>query len=584
MKKDLKEKKQMENRMATNAERIALALKRNGVKFLFGQSNPQKVTLACEELGIRQIGFRQENAGSYMAQAYAMCTGTVPVVTAQNGPAATLLVPGLAECLKASHPIVAIVDEVSTMHEERNAFQELDHVGLFSGVAKWVKKIPTEERIEDFVDMAFMAASSGRPGPAVLLCPKDMTFDTNKYPIRNPRKESYGNYPLDRTIADPTKIKEAATLLANAKNPFIFAGGGVISSNAITELREIQEEFSIPVATTTMGKGSVDEEHSLTLGPIGYYMGKRGSTKFMKPLIQDADVVLLVGNRTNENGTDSWSLLPEKAKYIHIDIDPMEIGRNYEALRLVGDAKLTLTALKEDLVRMDLSNRENNRSFIESQILQAKKSHKEESTDVMTSNSTPIKIERFLTEVEKWLDDDHIIVADASLSSVWLANYIKATATRKFIFPRGLAGLGWGLPLAMGAKIAQPKKKVFCLVGDGGFAHVWGELETCKRENIDVVTVVINNEILAYQKLAETARWGKYTSACDFTSVDHAAVAEASGIKGIRVTTPDEIHGALEDAFHSEGSVVIDLIANPDSIPPIPFMEKLEGINFETVL
>lgn len=567
-----------ENLEATNAQRIAMALKRNGVKVIFGQSNPHTIMLAAMDLGIRQVGFRQENSGSYMAQGYGMCAGTVPVVAAQNGPAATLLVPGLAECLKASHPVVALVDEIARTNEERNAFQEMDQVQLFSGVAKWVKKIPSEDRIEDYVDMAFTAAASGRPGPAVLLCPKDLTFDTKKYPIKSDRAASLGEYPLDRTVADPVKIEEAAKLLANAKRPLIYAGGGVISSGAIDELRQIQEECAFPVATTTMGKGSVDENHPLTIGPIGYYMGNRGATKFLKPMVQEADVILLVGNRTNQNGTDSWTLLPKDAAYIHIDIDSMEIGRNYEALRLAGDAKLTLAALKNSLLRNDLQKRIENRPIIEEIIAKARVSHLEEAVNVKTSYESPVKIERFLAELDKQLVEDHIIVADASFSSIWLSNYIKAKGNRKFIFPRGIAGLGWGLPMAMGAKIAKPGNKVFCLAGDGGFGHVWSELETCKREGINVVIAVINNEILAYQKLAEEAQWGRSTNATDLTAVNHAKVAEACGVKGIRVESPQEIESALKEAFAADGPVVIDLVTDPRCIPPLPFMSVLENV------
>src|SRR5699024_931470 len=195
----------------------------------------------------------------------------------------------------------------------------------------------------------FTIAASGRPGPVVLLCPKDIINDQTKYEINERRTQSLGHFPLDRSVAEPSKIEEAAQMIANAKKPFIYAGGGVISSGGQEVLREIQETYHIPVATTTMGKGSVDETHPLTLGPIGYYMGKRSPSRFLKSFVQDADVIVLVGNRTNQNGTDSWTLLPEDAQYIHIDIDPTEIGRNYESFRLVGDAKLTLAALKEKL-------------------------------------------------------------------------------------------------------------------------------------------------------------------------------------------------------------------------------------------
>ena len=563
---------------ATNAMRIALALKRHGVTEIFGQSNPPTVMLAAESIGITQIGYRAENAGSYMAQGFSMCSGKVSVMAAQNGPAATLFVPGLAECLTASHPVVALVQDVASNNMDRNAFQEVDHLKLFEGVAKWIKRIPHNSRIEDYVDMAFVAASSGRPGPVVLLLPADILLDPAEYEIDPGRSVSLGYYPLDRVGADPDQVKKAAELLASAKKPFIYAGGGVISSQASKELRDLQEECGIPVATTTMGKGSVDEKHPLSMGPIGYYMGKRGVSKFVKPMVEEADVILLVGNRTNQNGTDSWTLLPKGAKYIHIDIDPMEISRNYEALRVVGDAKLALAQLKDALLAEDLSERKNARAGIEDFIAKAKAQYVEEAKDAVESNAAPIRTEHFLSVLDKKVDDDHIIVADASFSSVWLANYITATKQRKFVFPRGLAGLGWGLPLAMGAKLAQPDKKVFCLAGDGGFAHVWSELETCKRHNINVCVAVINNEILGYQKHVETALLGQSTTACDLTAVDHCKVAEGCGIKAIKVSNADEIESAIDEALAYDGPVVIDMISEPQSIPPLALMAALEDL------
>lgn len=565
----------MKMKKAANAKRLALALKRNGVEVIFGQSNPPHITLACMDEGIRQIGYRQENTGSYMAQGYGMCTGKVPVVTAQNGPAATLLVAGLAECLKASHPIVAIVQEVAGELLDKNAFQEMDHVKLFEGVSKWIRKIPCKERIEDYVDMAFIAAGSGKPGPAVLLCPGDIFTDIEEYPVNEARSASYGNYPIDRMTADPKNIEEAAKLLSQAAQPLVYAGGGVVSSGASEELRKLQQDFGLPVATSTMGKGAVDETHPLSMGPIGYYMGKRGRTKYMRPYIDGADVILLIGNRTNQNGTDSWTLLPEGAKYIHIDIDPLEVGRNYEALRVVGDAKLTLAALYEQMKTQDKSKRESTRAGFEKTIADAKAQHIKEAAEVRSSAQSPIRVERFLAEVEKQLQDDQIIVADASLSSVWLANYMTADKKKKFVFPRGIAGLGWGLPLAMGAKLASPNKKVFCLAGDGGFAHAWSELETCKREGIEVVIAIINNEVLSYQRLAELAWFDRYTNVCDLTPVNHAMIAEACGVKGIRVESAGEIEGALKQAFAHKGSVVLDVMMDKNCAPPV---KTLEGV------
>jgi acetolactate synthase-1/2/3 large subunit len=555
-------------------QRFARALQRHGVEYLFGQSNPPALTLAADELGIRQIGYRQENAGTYMADGYARATGKVSVVTAQNGPAATLLVAGLGECLSASIPIVALVQDVGPNSQDRNAFQELDQVELFKGVSKWTRRVTSADRIEDYVDMAFVAAASGRPGPVVLLVSSELLAERDAKPA-SARKARLGRYPLDRTQADPVNIAEAARLLANADAPIIYAGGGVIGSQAQQELRALQESAHLPVATSTMGKGSVDETHPLSMGIIGYYMATRGMAKFVKPMVTDADVILLVGNRTNQNGTDSWTLLPERATYIHIDVDPIEIGRNYEALRLNGDAKLTLRALNAAMAAQDLSRRKSSRASVQSAIATSRVRHHAEIAAVTRSDAAPIRPERFMAELEAQLSNDHIVVADASFSSIWIANYLTATLDRRFITPRGLAGLGWGFPMAMGAKVGNPDRPVFCVVGDGGFGHVWSELETAQRHGIKVVVAVMNNAVLGYQKHAEDAALGRHTNVCDFKPVDHAAIAEACGATGIRVERPQDIAAAIAKAMAADTCVVLDVIADPNAMPPVESFTKL---------
>jgi acetolactate synthase I/II/III large subunit len=556
------------------AQRFAAALRRHRVEYLFGQSNPPALTLAAHDLGIMQIGYRQENAGVYMADGYARTTGKVPVVTAQNGPAATLLVPGLAECLTASIPIVALVQDVGPGTRDRNAFQELDQLELFKGVSKWTRRVTTADRIEDYVDMAFIAAASGRPGPAVLLVSMELLAEKDLRPT-SARTASLGYFPLDRTVADPALIAAAAELLVNARAPIVYAGGGVIGSGAQEELRALQDLAHLPVATSTMGKGSVDETHPLSVGVIGYFMAARGMAKFAKPLVSDADVVLLIGNRTNQNGTDSWTLLPRTATYIHIDIDPIEIGRNYEALRLNGDAQLTVRALIAAIAAQDLSKRRSGRATLEKDIATAKRCHREEIAGVTRSNAAPIRPERFMAELEQQLSDNHIVVADASFSSIWVANYLTAKSERRFITPRGQAGLGWGFPLALGAKIGNPDKAVFCIVGDGGFAHVWSELETAHRHGIRIVVAVMNNGVLGYQRHAEDALLGRHTNVCDFKPVNHALIAQACGLQGIRVERPQDIAAAIKVAMDANTSVLLDVVTDPDAMPPVGVFSRL---------
>ncbi|MET3927430.1 acetolactate synthase catalytic subunit [Devosia sp. 2618] len=548
---------------------MAAALKRHGVEVIFGQSIPAALFLATPHYGIRQIGYRTENAGAVMADAYARITHKVAVVTAQNGPAATLLVPGLAEALKASIPIVAIVQDVARPFADRNAFQELDHLELFKGSAKWIKRVADVNRIDDYIDMAFTAAASGRPGPAVLIAPIDMFLDTPK-PDANTRFASLGTFPLDRSGPDPRRVVEAAELLANAQRPLIIAGGGVHVSDAVAELVELQEIAGIPVATTVMGKGAIDETHPLSVGIVGYFMANRSRTAHLRDQVEKADVILLVGNRTNQNGTDSWSLYPKAATYIHLDVDSQEVGRNYEAIRLVGDAKLGLSALTEQLQKLDLSKRNAARAGVEQAIAQGLTRARKDAESFEASSASPMRPERMMADLDSVLTPDTIVVSDASYSSIWIGNFLTCRkAGTRFIAPRGLAGLGWGLPFAIGAKAARPDAPVFALVGDGGFAHVWSELETARRMGLPVVVAVLNNSILGYEKHAEKVLFGEYSDACDFTPVDHAAIARGAGCDGVRVEKAEDFLPALKAALASGRATVLDVITDELAYPPI---------------
>jgi acetolactate synthase-1/2/3 large subunit len=572
--------KQNENK--TVAERIALALKRHGVETIFAQSLPSAVILAAEALGIRQVAYRQENMGGAMADGYARVSGRIAVVAAQNGPAATLLVPPLAEAYKASIPVVALVQEVERPQVDRNAFQELDHVALFSSCAKFVKRILTADRADDYVDAAFVAAGSGRPGPAVLLLPADLLRE-QATPPRVQRNVSYDKWPIDRTRPASEIIDRAADMIAAARAPVVMAGGGAVSAGAAAALSRLQNAAHLPVFTTNMGKGSVDETHPLSCGVLGALNGPRSLGRHTRRLLDEADTVLLVGSRTNQNGTDSWRSIPSSAEIIHIDIDPEEIGRNYQALRLVGDAATTLDALCAALQVRDLRNRQRRRDELEKRIADAWHSFDIDRARFAEANSAPIRPERIMKELQNQLTPETIVVADASYSSMWIVGQLRSLrAGMRFITPRGLAGLGWGLPLAIGAKLAQPDSPVIALVGDGGFAHSWAEIETMIRCQIPVVVIVINNGVLGYQKDAETAKFGSYTTACHFSPVSHADIARACGCDSVRIDAPGDIARTLETAIASGRPWLIDVMSSPDAHPPISLydgtLDKAESL------
>jgi acetolactate synthase-1/2/3 large subunit len=552
----------------TVAEALAAALRRHGVRDVFGQSIPSLFFLAAPGQAIRQVTYRAENAGGAMADGYARVSGRVGVVAAQNGPAAALLVPPLAEALKASVPVLALVQDVPRAARGRNAFQELDHGKLFGGCAKAVRRLDDPARVEDCVDAAMTEATSGRPGPVVLLVPKDVLAEAA--PAGPARRASLGQYPLDRYAPAPGQVRQVAGLLAAARRPLVVAGGGVHASGAAPELAELQQLAFLPVATTPMGKGAVDEAHPLSVGVIGYAMGVNGASRAARPLVDGADVILLIGTRTNENGTDGWRLFPPAATYVHLDVDPAEVGRNYESVRLVGDAKLTLRLLLDELRGTPLSARAAARGQVAAQVAEARIAHAEQARPFTGADAAPLRPERIMRELDAQLTPDTIMVADASYSSVWMGNYLRARrAGQRFLSPRGLAGLGWGLPLALGAKAACPDSPVIAVVGDGGFAHCWAEIETAVRMDLPVTVIVLNNGILGYQKHSELHQFAAHTGAIGFSPVDHAAVAAACGARGARVETVGELAAALRAARAAPVTTVLDVLTDPDAYPPI---------------
>ncbi|MGV3570555.1 MAG: acetolactate synthase catalytic subunit [Ramlibacter sp.] len=559
------------------AAAIVRTLKAAGVEAIFGQSCPIALFLCAEKEGIRQIGYRTENAGAAMADGFARASGRVGVMAAQNGPAAALIVAGLCEALRASVPIVAIVQDVARSNTDRNAFQELDHEQMFKSCAKWVRRLTVADRAAEYTERAIRAATTGRPGPAVLIVPFDVIMED----VADPSPSDYlgpefGRYPVDRFVPARPLLARAVDAIASAKRPLIVAGGGVHLSGAAQSLARLQHLWQVPVATTNMGKGAVDEAHPLSVGVVGYVMGTRSPTRFLREYVETADVVLFVGNRTNENGTASWTLFNREARFIHVDVDPDEIGRNYPCLRLLGDAASTLDALVEEAAsRSPARFPHAEAGAVRGVIADARQRHAQEIAPFSGSDASPLRPERLMRDLDAALEDA-IWCADASYSSLWVSQFARSRrAGQRFLTPRGIGGLGWGLPLAIGAKLAQPERPVIALVGDGGFAHCWSELETARRHGLPVIVVVLNNGVLGFQRDAETSRFGSHTEVCTLGPLDHAAIAQACGCAGRAVRTPEELQLALAEALASRVPYVIDAHVAPEAFPPITAFEAL---------
>ncbi|HEV2512077.1 acetolactate synthase catalytic subunit [Bosea sp. (in: a-proteobacteria)] len=567
-----------ENLLPTVAEVLAAELKAAGVELIFGQGSPSALTLATERGGLRQIGFRTENAGTAMADGFARASGRLGCIATQNGAAAALVAAGLSESFKASVPVLVLVQDVERSHVDRNAFQEFDHATLFASCTKWFRRLDDGARALEMLRKAILTATSGRPGPVALAIPADVLAERVPQ-LRAPRSVPAA-FPALRQQPEPAAIAEAARLLANARTPIIVAGGGVHSSGAQAELAGLQERFALGVATTIMGKGAVNEADPLSLGVVGSAMGPGSPSRAMRSLIRSADVVMFVGNRTNDNGTASWSLFPNSAAFIHIDVAVDEAVRNYPSLPLIGDARTTLRALGVAMAAHcdGESAAALRRPPLAAAIAQARAAVAGEVAAVKLHTSDPMRPEHLMHVLQQRAPADTVFVADASYSSLWVSQYLQAREPgRRFVFPRGLAGIGWGYPLALGTRLALPSSPVVAVVGDGGFSHCWAELECAVRHSIGVKLIVLNNAVLGFQRHAEMLRFGQATEVCAITRIDHAMIARAVGCANATVTSASELTAGLDAMFAAQGPFLLDVHVDPEAYPPIAGFARLQA-------
>ena len=335
------------------------------------------------------------------------------------------------------------------------------------------------------------------------------------------------------------------------------------------------ELLDAPVATTPLGKGAIDEAHPLAAGVMSAYTGgEMGRGRVANDVVRDADVVLLVGTKTGNVATSNWTLPDPSCRTVHVDVDAAEIGRNYRSLGVLGDAKLGLAALAAGLERR--RSRGPPRG--------AGPTSPGRSADwrarirpLAESSARPIRPERVLAEMARFVDDDTIVAADASYSSLWAVDRLTLRRPgRRLISARGFGGIGWALPAGIGAKLAAPDKRVLCLTGDGAFGFVFQELETAARYGIGVVVVVLNNSTFAYQKHAEQLHYGR-SFETELLDVDYAALARVLRCDGISVSDPDQLAPALGAAIASGRPTVINVVIDPDAFPPITAFDQLRA-------
>lgn len=491
---------------------------------------------------INHILTSHEQGASHAADGYARASGKVGVCMATSGPGATNLVTGIATAYMDSVPIVAITANVAVPLLGKDSFQEIDITGVTMPITKHnyiVKKI---EDLAPTIRKAFQIAKSGRPGPVLVDITKDVTLAYTDYVKAKP-EESENKY----TYATET-VKKAITMIEESERPFVFVGGGAISSDASRELKEFVERIDAPVCDSLMGKGAFDGTSPRYSGMLGMH-----GTKASNLGVSKCDLLIVVGARFSDRVTGNTKAFAKNAKIIHIDVDEAEINKNVLVdLGIVGDARSVLSALNL------LLKQQNHPQWLKEIRALKDRYPLTYDTDVLTG---PYIVE----QIDLLTDSEAIITTEVGQNQMWAAQYYHYKHSRQFISSGGLGTMGYGLGASMGAKYAKPEKPVFNIAGDGCFRMNINELATASRYNIPIIQVVINNHVLGMVRQWQTLFYDKHYSATVLNDkVDFVKVAEGFGCKAIRVTKKEEVAPAIQEALEHNGPVVLDCIIQED--------------------
>jgi len=555
--------------MMNGAEALVRCLIEEGVRYVFGvpgdQINP--ITDAIYRLGgdtgMKFITTRHEQAAAHMADAWARVTGEPGVCLGTVGPGVADLVPGVYPAWADSVPIIVLGAQNQTWrcYPEHGSMQSLDQVTLMTPVTKWRALVNDVRRMPHLVNMAFRAATSGRPAPVYLDLPSNVLcdkIDSEACPI----------LPLQRyrataaPVAEASLIEQAADMLVQAEYPLLHAGGGVLRGSAWDEALELAQYLSAPVTTSLGARGAIPEDHPLCLIASSY-----GAITAQS----QADLVLLVGGRMGD--IDFWGRPPiwgeyDKQRFVQIDIEPQNIGLNRPVdLALVGDAKGTLRALLEAVKERTAPRAESPRFQAARDAQQTWLDGWEEGAH---SDQSPIHPLRLMREVRQFFPRNAIFAQDGGTTGVWAFYQNRIYEPRSFLWAADSGHLGTGVPYAVAARLARPDLPVYCITGDGSFGLNGMEMETALRENAPIVVVIANDQAWGMIKGGQKLVYNERYVGVDFTDARYDKLAEALGCYGERVTEPGQIRPALQRAVDSGLPAVLDVILDVEAhlVPP----------------
>lgn len=529
------------------AQAVVESLKREEIKHVFcvpGESYLPVLDALYDESSIQVISARHEGGAAFMAESYAKSTLKPGVVLATRGVGAANLSIGVHTAFQDSTPMIVLLGQVHSEFRGREGFQEVEFEQFFAPISKWVVELKQPERITEIMNKAIRIAQSGRPGPVVISLPEDIlpkeatTVFKNKYIKPNP---------------SPSKleVERFTTVLSKAKRPIAIVGGGVKSSRAEQLMISFAEKFNIPVFVSFRRHDAFPHHHPLFIGHLGL-----GASSHIDKTFKEADTIIALGTRLSEVTTKDYTLIQNHHTLVHVDIDDEILGNVYEPyLGIVADLKEALQAF----LTIDMTCKWN-KWFHE------KRANYVEESLIDHTRST-IMNEQVIAYMMEKLPPSTLITNDAGNFAGWLHDYYQFKEPHTYVGPTSGA-MGYGLPAAIGAKLAFPKKKVITLAGDGGFLMTANELETAVRYQIPIICLVFNNEMYGTIRMHQEMHYPKKVIGTDLGKISFKQLAESVGAKGYTVKTTNEFKQTFDLAIKSNEVVVIEMLTEKEHIAP----------------
>lgn len=536
----------------SGAEALVMSLVQDGVEVIFGLPGVQVMGLLDaiyhHQEEIRWVTVRHEQTAAFMAYGYARTTGKVGVAVVVPGPGALNASAALGTAYATSTPVLLISGQIESYNLgcNRGRLHEIDdQMEVFRPLTKWCHRVLRVEEIPGAVHQAMRHLRTGRPRPVELEIPWDLWDASAEAEL--PRPESIPPAPPNLT-----QVREAARLLACASRPLIWAGGGVITSDASEELTQLAEHLNAPVVTTSEGKGAISDDHPLALN----------SDRGTNPVLPQADVILIVGSRFNLSPRSPW-ILQSSQKVIQIDIDPAEIGRNQSVqLGIVADARSALVALLEELPGKTQS------------LWQAAELKEIRETIIARlEEAAPLQFS-LIQVIHDELKDDGILIPGVTNLGYWCDLAYPVSRPRTYLTSSYFATLGYAFPTALGAKIGNPERPVVALCGDGGFLYAASELATAVQEGLNVVTLVFVDGAYGTCLRIQQQRYGGRTIGTHLYNPDFVRLAEAFGARGIKLSGPEELRDGLRSALAEDRPTVVEVPVS-NMVQPWEVLQKL---------